>query len=47
MHLAKLKVVAFLPTSEFPQEIPRCQNHNIQYTTTLGPIKKFRVTPQL
>jgi hypothetical protein len=38
--LAKLKLVASLQTSEFPLEIPRSQNRNIQYTTTLCSIKK-------
>jgi hypothetical protein len=36
----KIKLVAFLQTSEFPQEIPRSQNRNFQYTTTLCVIKK-------
>ena len=28
LYLAKLKLVAFLQTSEFPLEIPRSQNRN-------------------
>jgi hypothetical protein len=31
----KLKLVALLQTSEFPQEIPRSQNRNFTYKTTL------------
>tara|TARA_B110001452_G_scaffold260820_1_gene258780 strand:+ start:931 stop:1062 length:132 start_codon:yes stop_codon:yes gene_type:complete len=38
LYLAKLKLVAFLQTSEFPLEIPRSQNRNFQYTTTLPTI---------
>jgi hypothetical protein len=38
LNLAKLKLVAFLSTSEFPLEIPRSQNRNFQYTTTLANI---------
>jgi hypothetical protein len=38
----KLKLVAFLQTSEFPLEIPRSQNRNFPYKTTLGNIKKNR-----
>jgi len=33
--LALPKFVASLPTSEFPLEIPRCQNRNFLYTKTL------------
>jgi hypothetical protein len=33
--LAQSKVVAFLPTSEFPSEIPRCQNRNFLYMRTV------------
>tara|TARA_R110002051_G_scaffold254217_2_gene313156 strand:- start:1570 stop:1722 length:153 start_codon:yes stop_codon:yes gene_type:complete len=40
LYLAKLKLVAFLPTSEFPAEIPRSQNRNFPYKTTLALIKK-------
>ena len=36
----KLKLVAFLQTSEFPLEIPRSQNRNFPYKTTLALIKK-------
>jgi hypothetical protein len=36
----KLKLVAFLQTSEFPPEIPRSQNRNFPYKTTLPTIKK-------
>jgi hypothetical protein len=32
----KLKLVAFLQTSEFPLEIPRSQSRNFPYKTTLG-----------
>jgi hypothetical protein len=35
----KLKLVAFLQTSEFPLEIPRLQNRNFPYKTTLCVIK--------
>jgi hypothetical protein len=35
LYLAKLKLVAFLQTSEFPTEIPRSQKRNFQYTNTL------------
>jgi hypothetical protein len=35
LYLAKLKLVAFLQTSEFPLEIPRSQNRNFPYKTTL------------
>tara|TARA_R110002153_G_scaffold251787_1_gene409190 strand:+ start:377 stop:562 length:186 start_codon:yes stop_codon:yes gene_type:complete len=31
----KLKLVVFLQTSEFPLEIPRSQNRNFPYKTTL------------
>jgi hypothetical protein len=41
LFLAKLKLVAFLQTSEFPLEIPRSQNRNFQYTTTLGAIRQL------
>jgi hypothetical protein len=34
--LAKLKLVALLQTSEFPLEIPRSQNRNFPYKTTLA-----------
>jgi hypothetical protein len=34
----KLKLVALLQTSEFRAEIPRSQNRNLQYTTTLAKI---------
>ena len=37
--LAKLKLVALLQTSEFPLEIPRSQNRNFPYKTTLGTIR--------
>ena len=40
LYLAKLKLVAFLQTSEFPMEIPRSQNRNFQYTNPLWVIKK-------
>tara|TARA_R110001592_G_scaffold317668_1_gene594592 strand:+ start:2467 stop:2646 length:180 start_codon:yes stop_codon:yes gene_type:complete len=36
LYLAKLKLVALLQTSEFPLEIPRSQNRNFPYKTTLG-----------
>jgi hypothetical protein len=35
LYLTYPKAVAFLQTSEFPLEIPRSQNRNFQYTTTL------------
>ena len=35
LFLALPKVVASLPTSEFPLEIPRCQKRNFLYTKTL------------
>jgi hypothetical protein len=35
LYLAKLKLVAFLQTFEFPLEIPRSQNRNFPYKTTL------------
>jgi hypothetical protein len=41
LYLTYPKAVAFLQTSEFPLEIPRSQNRNFQYTTTLGTIKKI------
>ncbi len=31
LFLALSKFVALLPTSEFPLEIPRCQNRNFLY----------------
>ncbi|MBG7612814.1 hypothetical protein IU405_11210 [Polaribacter sp. BAL334] len=34
--LALSKIVAILPTSEFPSEIPRCQKRNFLYTKTLA-----------
>jgi hypothetical protein len=40
LYLTYPKAVAFLQTSEFPLEIPRSQNRNFQYTTTLGNITK-------
>ena len=40
LYLAKLKLVAFLQTSEFPLEIPRSQNRNFPYKTTLYTITK-------
>jgi hypothetical protein len=42
LYLAKLKLVAFLQTSEFPLEIPRSQNRNFQYTTTLCVINRSK-----
>jgi hypothetical protein len=39
LYLTYPKAVAFLQTSEFPLEIPRSQNRNFQYTTTLYNIK--------
>uniref|UniRef100_UPI00404853E1 hypothetical protein n=1 Tax=Polaribacter sp. TaxID=1920175 RepID=UPI00404853E1 len=42
LFLVLSKVVASLPTSEFPLEIPRCQNRNFSYTNKLAFImKKF------
>jgi hypothetical protein len=38
LYLAKLKVVAFLQTPEFPLEIPRSQKRNFQYTNPLAKI---------
>ncbi|WP_445749924.1 hypothetical protein, partial [Polaribacter sp.] len=40
LFLALPKVVASLPTSEFPPEIPRCQNRNFSYTNKLATIMK-------
>jgi hypothetical protein len=39
--LAKLKLVALLQTSEFPLEIPRSQNRNFPYKTTLAVINSL------
>lgn len=39
LYLAKLKLVALLQTSEFPLEIPRSQNRNFPYKTTLAKIE--------
>jgi hypothetical protein len=35
----KLKLIALLQTTEFRAEIPRSQNRNLQYTTTLAVIR--------
>jgi hypothetical protein len=38
----KLKLIASLQTTEFRTEIPRLQNRNLQYTTTLAFIDELR-----